>query len=173
MSIVVIGVAGSGKTTIGASLAARLGMRFVDADNLHPVSNVAKMTAGVPLSDDDRVPWLSAVGEVLAAGGVVVACSALKRRYRDRLRAFDPSLELIYLRGEPALLSVRIRERPGHFMPASLLDSQLAALEPPTADENPLVLDVSLPPELLVDHALTAHHFGKRVRDSTRHPAKT
>lgn len=166
MSIVVIGVSGSGKTSLGSALAARLDIEFVDADTLHPATSLAKMTAGVPLNDDDRAPWLNAVGEVLAADDVVVACSALKRRYRDRLRAYDPGLDLIYLYGTHALLTVRTRERAGHFMPPSLLGSQLAALEPPTADEHPLAIDVSQPLELLVNEAIAALRFRRPFRGS-------
>ena len=143
--VVVMGVSGSGKTTVGAALADALGLRFVDGDALHPAANVAKMAAGIPLDDADRAPWLDAVGAVLAAGSVVVACSALKRTYRDRLRAAAPDLELVFLDGSRELLASRMAARPGHFMPASLLDSQLATLEPPTADEHPVTVDVAVP----------------------------
>jgi gluconokinase len=143
--VVVMGVSGSGKTTVGASLADALGLRFVDGDALHPAANVAKMAAGIPLDDADRGPWLDAIGTVLAAGAVVVACSALKRAYRDRLRAAAPNLELVFLDGAPELLAARMVARPGHFMPTSLLDSQLKTLEPPTADEHPLTVDISAP----------------------------
>lgn len=139
-----MGVSGSGKSTVGAALAARLGCRFVDADDLHPAANVEKMAAGIPLTDDDRWPWLDAVAAQLAGGDVVVACSALTRAYRDRLRAAASELALVFLHGDPALLAARM-VRPGHFMPASLLDSQLATLQPPTADEQPLSYDVALP----------------------------
>ena len=141
--VVVMGVSGSGKTTVGAALADALGLRFVDGDALHPAANVAKMAAGIPLDDADRAPWLDAVGAVLAAGPVVVACSALKRVYRDRLRAAAPDLDLVFLDGSRELLASRMAARPGHFMPASLLDSQLATLEPPTADEHPVTVDVA------------------------------
>jgi gluconokinase len=143
--VVVMGVSGSGKTTVGAALAHALGLRFVDGDALHPAANVAKMAAGIPLDDADRAPWLDAIGAVLAAGPVVVACSALKRIYRDRLRAAAPSLQLVFLDGSPELLASRMSHRPGHFMPTSLLDSQLATLEPPTPDEHPLTVDVAVP----------------------------
>jgi gluconokinase len=144
-----MGVSGSGKTTVGARLAAALGMRFVDADDLHPAANVEKMTAGLPLTDADRWPWLDAVGAVLAHGEVVVACSALRRIYRDRLRDAAPGLELVYLHGGRELLAERMR-RPGHFMPESLLDSQLDTLEPPTFDERPLAFDVAEPVDEIV-----------------------
>ncbi len=140
--LVVMGVSGSGKTTVGEALAVALGVPFVDGDSLHPKANVAKMAAGIPLDDADRVPWLDAIGLVLARGSVVVACSALKRAYRDRLRAAAPTLELVYLEVDRDTLLERMTHRV-HFMPASLLDSQLATLEPPTADEKPLIVDTA------------------------------
>ena len=143
--VVVMGVSGSGKTTVGAALADALGLPFVDGDELHPAANVAKMAAGIPLDDADRAPWLDAVGAVLAAGPVVVACSALKRAYRDRLRAAAPALELVFLDGSRELLASRLVARPGHFMPASLLDSQLATLERPSPDERPVTVDIAAP----------------------------
>ncbi len=143
--LVVMGVSGSGKTTVGAALADALGLPFVDGDELHPAANVAKMAAGIPLDDADRAPWLDAVGAVLAAGPVVAACSALKRAYRDRLRAAAPALELVFLDGSRELLASRLVARPGHFMPASLLDSQLATLERPSPDERPVTVDVAAP----------------------------
>jgi len=143
--VAVMGVSGSGKTTVGAALADALGLRFVDGDALHPVANVAKMAAGIPLDDADREPWLDAIGSVLADRPVVVACSALKRAYRDRLRAAAPRLELVFLDGDRELLAARMAARPGHFMPTSLLDSQLATLEPPTVDEHPLTVDIATP----------------------------
>lgn len=146
-----MGVSGSGKTTVGMALAAALGMRFVDADDLHPAANVEKMTAGIPLTDTDRWPWLDAVGAELARGDVVVACSALRRSYRDRLRSAAPELALVFLHGERELLAERM-QRPGHFMPVTLLDSQLETLEPPTFDERPLAFDVAEP----VDEIVTA-----------------
>jgi carbohydrate kinase (thermoresistant glucokinase family) len=141
--VVIMGVSGSGKTTVGAALADALGMRFVDGDSLHPEANVARMAAGIPLDDADRAPWLDAIGTVLASGPVVVACSALKRVYRDRLRAAAPTLELVFLEGSRQVLAPRMTARPGHFMPPSLLESQLATLEPPTPDEHPLTVDIS------------------------------
>ncbi|HEY4152825.1 MAG TPA: gluconokinase, partial [Pseudolysinimonas sp.] len=149
--IVVMGVSGSGKTTVGAALADALGVRFVDGDALHPAANVAKMAAGIPLEDADRAPWLDAIGAVLASGPVVVACSALKRTYRDRLRAAAPMLELVFLDGSRELLASRMTARPGHFMPASLLDSQLATLERPTPDEHAFGADSSEPVAEIVD----------------------
>lgn len=149
-----MGVSGSGKSTVGEALAQRLGIRFVDADDLHPPLNVANMSAGIPLTDADRAPWLDAVGEVLASGPVVVACSALKRAYRDRLRAAAPDLVLVYLRGSRELLESRMKGRT-HFMPASLLDSQLDTLEEPGSDEGAIVEDVVATVGELVDAIVT------------------
>jgi gluconokinase len=151
-----MGVSGSGKTTVGVALAARLGLRFVDADELHPAANVEKMAAGIPLTDEDRWPWLDAVGAVLATGDVVVACSALRRVYRDRLRDAAPGLILVYLHGDRELLAERMGHRPGHFMPASLLDSQLATLEPPADDEHAFSFDVAEPVDAIADAAAGA-----------------
>jgi gluconokinase len=147
-----MGVSGSGKTTVGSSLAPLLGMRFVDADALHPESNVAKMSAGIPLTDADRGPWLDAVARVLAAGSVVVACSALRRAYRDRLRAAAPDLRLVHLEGTRELLAERMGSR-DHFMGVALLDSQLATLEAPDDDEAALVYDVGLAVDEIVSDA--------------------
>lgn len=132
-----MGVSGAGKTTVGMELAHRLGYRFEDADGLHPASNVAKMAAGTPLTDADRWPWLSIVGQHLAAsdGSIVMACSALKRVYRDAIRADSPDTVFVLLTVDRDTLTDRVTHRPGHFMPASLLDSQLNTLEPLGADE--------------------------------------
>jgi carbohydrate kinase (thermoresistant glucokinase family) len=137
--LVVAGVSGSGKSTVGSLLAARLGVPFVDADDLHPLTNVDKMAAGVPLTDDDRWPWLQTVGQTIAAAsttGIVVACSALRRSYRDAISVDAPGTRFIMLDGSRELLQDRLGKREGHFMPATLLDSQLATLEPLAADEN-------------------------------------
>lgn len=147
--VVVMGVSGSGKTTVGAALADALGMPFTDGDALHPAANVAKMSAGIPLTDEDRAPWLDAIGAVLAAGPVVVACSALKRAYRDRLRTAAPDLQLVYLEADRDVLRDRMSQRT-HFMPPSLLDSQLATLEPPSADERAITVDTDAPLTTLV-----------------------
>lgn len=152
VKIVVMGVSGSGKSTIGSLVADALHCAFVDGDDLHPAANVAKMTAGIPLTDADREPWLRAVGSTLAAAGgagVVVACSALKRSYRDLIRHEAPSAVFVELDGPRELLRERMI-RPGHFMPASLLDSQLATLEPLQPDEAGLRLDVAEAPAELV-----------------------
>jgi carbohydrate kinase (thermoresistant glucokinase family) len=140
-----MGVSGSGKSTVGAALARRLRVPFVDADTLHPPANIAKMTAGEPLSDDDRYPWLEKVGEWLARhrDGGVASCSALKRRYRERLREHCPGVEFLHLRGSPELIAGRLAVRPGHFMPAALLRSQFHALEPLGADEAGVTVDAS------------------------------
>jgi gluconokinase len=153
-----MGVSGSGKSTLGLQLAARLGVRFVDGDDLHPDQNRHKLAAGVPLSDADRAPWLDAVADVLSEGGVVVACSALRRRYRERLRAAAPQLRLFYLCGSRELLAARLAQRRHAFMPASLLDSQLATLEPPAPEERAVVLNVERPLSELLDAAATALH---------------
>lgn len=149
--IVLMGVSGCGKTIVGRCLAGGLGVAFTDADDLHPVANVQKMTAGTPLTDADRGPWLDAVAGEMAASaggrGLVIACSALKRAYRDRLRRVAPDLMLVWLTGPASLIRNRLASRTGHFMPADLLESQLAALEPPTADERPIVADITSPPE--------------------------
>lgn len=141
--VVVIGVSGSGKSTIGAALARRLGVPFGDADHLHPPANIAKMAAGEPLTDDDRYPWLDSVGQWLAAHpSGVMSCSALKRAYRDRLRRHSPSAYFLHLRGRPELIAQRLAARPGHFMPATLLQSQLDTLEPLGADEPGVTVDI-------------------------------
>jgi len=137
--VVIMGVSGSGKSTVGALLAERLGVPFADADDLHPPENVAKMSAGQPLDDRDRWPWLAAVGDALAVAsgtGLVIACSALKRSYRDAIRDRAPETVFAYLHGDRELLAERLGMRVGHFMPGSLLDSQLATLEVPGDDEG-------------------------------------
>lgn len=153
MRLLVMGVSGSGKSSFGAALAEALALPFADADAFHPAANIAKMQAGTPLTDADRWPWLDALGAWLAARPGVVACSALRRAYRDRLRQAAPGLRLLYLEGAPALIAARQAARPGHFMPQSLMASQFATLEPPGPDENPLVLDVAQPLDQLVAQA--------------------
>ena len=143
--IVVMGVSGSGKSTVGAALAQRLGVPFADADDFHPPANIAKMTAGIPLDDDDRYPWLDAIGRWLAErseGGGVMSCSALKRKYRDQLRIHCAQTEFVHLSGSPEVIAARQATRPGHFMPASLMASQFATLEPLQPDERGVTLDV-------------------------------
>lgn len=143
--IVVMGVSGSGKSTVGAALAQRLRVPYADADDFHPPANIAKMTSGQPLDDDDRRPWLDAIGEWLAERGDrggVMSCSALKRRYRDQLRRHCPAIEFVHLSGTPEVIGRRQASRPGHFMPASLLQSQFATLEPLASDEDGVTIDV-------------------------------
>ncbi len=142
--LVVMGVSGSGKSTVGAAVAQRLRVPFADADDFHPPANIAKMTAGQALDDDDRRPWLEAIGEWLAAhpDGAVISCSALKRSYRDQLRAHAPDVAFLHLQGERDVIARRQASRPGHFMPASLLTSQFATLEPLQPDERGVVIDV-------------------------------
>lgn len=161
LRVVVMGVSGCGKTTVGLALAERLGARFVEGDRLHPEVNVAKMRAGIPLADADRWPWLDAVAAALADGGPVVAsCSALKHSYRDRLRARSGVLlHFLHLAGNREALAQRMADRPGHYMPVSLLDSQLAALEPPSADEA-LTLPIDMPTSIMVETAISEFKRG-------------
>ncbi len=153
-----MGVSGSGKSTVGAALARRLRVPFVDADALHPPVNIAKMTAGEPLDDEDRRPWLERVGEWLAGhcDGGVVSCSSLKRAYRDQLRAHCPDVEFLHLSGSPELIGGRLAARRGHFMPAALLRSQFEALEPLGADEAGVTVDAGRGVEAVVDDFVAA-----------------
>ena len=157
-AIVVMGVSGCGKTSVAEGLAASLGYSFLEGDRLHPPQNVAKMAGGVPLTDEDRQSWLDAVGARIAASiaegrAVVAACSALKRIYRDRLRSFDADLRFLSLAVEPAEAKRRVAARSGHFMPASLVDSQFAALEPPQPDEAATTVDAIAPVAEIVSGA--------------------
>lgn len=141
-----MGVSAAGKSTVARLIAERIGADFLDADDLHPASNRAKMTAGIPLDDDDRMPWLDRVATELADGrrsGVVIACSALRRRYRDRIRAANPDAVFVHLHGSDDLLAARAAGRTDHFMPPSLLASQIATLELLDGDEEGVLLDVS------------------------------
>ncbi len=141
--IVVMGVSGCGKTSIGTLLGRQLGLEFKDGDDLHPQSNKNKMSSGIPLTDEDRWPWLDLVALTLQMpGGAVVACSALKRQYRDRIRASAPDTVFIHLSGDRDLLMQRLGNRKNHFMPASLLDPQLATLEPLGDDEVGMTVNV-------------------------------
>jgi gluconokinase len=159
-AIVVMGVSGSGKTTVAALLAGGLGWDFVDGDDLHPAANVAKMRAGTPLADADRWPWLDIIAAWIDAARAgrpgVVTCSALKRVYRDRLLAGRPDVRLVYLHGSFDMIASRQAARQGHFMPASLIESQFATLEPPGADERPISVAVDLAPEVIVGEIINA-----------------
>jgi len=152
--IVVMGVSGSGKSTVGAALAQRLRVPFADADDFHPPANIEKMTAGTPLNDDDRYPWLEAIGEWLAVrcrDGGVMSCSALKRKYRDQLRRHCPDVTFLHLAGSPEMIGRRQASRPGHFMPATLLASQFETLEPLAADERGVSIDVDQDIDSIID----------------------
>ena len=158
--VVVMGVSGSGKSTVGAALAQRLGVPYADADDFHPEANIAKMTAGQALDDHDRGPWLDAVGGWLAdheESGGVMSCSALKRSYRDQLRGHAPRAELVHLHGTREVIARRQASRPGHFMPASLLDSQFATLEPLGEDEAGQVIDVDQSVDAVVQAYVDTH----------------
>lgn len=158
MSLVVMGVSGSGKSTVAARVAERAGAAFVDADDLHPASNVAKMAAGVPLTDEDRMPWLREVGEVIARHHderIVVACSALRRVYRDAIRERAGDVLFAELDGSRDLLAERMAGRTQHFMPLTLLDSQLATLEPLQEDEHGIRVDISGSPDEIADAILS------------------
>lgn len=148
---VIMGVSGCGKSHIGRAFAAATGTTFADGDDLHPTSNIEKMSRGEPLNDADRAPWLDQVGAVLDAPGTVVACSALKRDYRDRIAgAAGGQVTFLFLRGRRETLLDRVSSRPGHFMPPSLLDSQLATLEEPGNDERHVTVDIEHPPAEVV-----------------------
>jgi gluconokinase len=162
--LLVCGVSGSGKTTIGTLLASRLGYKYAEADAFHPAANVAKMAAGHPLTDADRAPWLAAIGTFIdkttaAATPAVVTCSALKRAYRDQLRSARPNVRLIFLDVAPDVVRERLQSRQGHFFPADLLASQYRDLEAPAPDEHVLHIPVTSPataPDEVVTQILTA-----------------
>jgi len=157
LAIIVMGVSGSGKSSIGEGVAARLGIHFIEGDALHPAANVEKMSKGIPLTDEDRWPWLEKIGQEITASlakgeGIAVSCSALKRTYRERLRASAGGhLYFIYLHGSKELLTKRMGERKGHFMPASLLESQLETLEVPTGEPGVVTVDIDDTIEAIVD----------------------
>lgn len=153
LMVVVMGVTGSGKTTVGERLAGALGVEFGDADKFHSEANIAKMASGTPLIDDDRWPWLEAIGVWLQehrSSGAVVSCSALKHSYRDKLRQHAPNVWFLHLSGNLEVITERVATRGHHFMPASLVASQFEALEPPTADEQAICIDSSLPPDEII-----------------------
>jgi len=158
-AIVVMGVSGCGKTTLGSALADALGWRFVEGDDLHPRENVEKMAAGIPLTDEDRAPFLRNVADAIAADrghGVIAACSALKRSYRDLIRSRAGAVTFVLPQVDSARLTARMAHRPGHFMPVSLLPSQLATLEMPGADEQVIVIDGDAPVSAQVAKVIAA-----------------
>lgn len=160
-AIVVMGVSGCGKTSVAEGLAAALPAAFIEGDSLHPAANVEKMSRGIPLTDEDRRPWLDTIGRALSAAladgnSIVVSCSALKKAYRDRLRdAAGGSLAFVFLKGSRALLMSRMAAREGHFMPVSLLDSQLATLEDPSTEPGVVTVDIDASIERIVAAALS------------------
>nr|WP_107660376.1 gluconokinase [Nocardia suismassiliense] len=156
-----MGVSGSGKSTVGRAVAAELGVEYAEGDDFHPEANIAKMAAGIPLDDDDRWPWLDAVAAWMAERGErggVITCSALKRAYRDRLRAAAPTAFFLHLTAPREELAHRMTGRTGHFMPSSLLDSQLAALEPLSDDERGTAVDATEDPAELARETAAALH---------------
>jgi gluconokinase len=157
-ALVLMGVAGCGKTSVGQALSALLSIPYIDGDDLHPAANVAKMAAGQPLTDTDRWPWLDACAATLAQGNVILGCSALKRAYRDRLRRAGV-VRFIHLSGPRDLIAARMAQRTGHYMPLSLLDSQFAALELPTPDEHALTIAIGPSPKSIAA-TIAAHLTG-------------
>lgn len=160
-AVIVMGVSGSGKTTVGERLAGRLGWRYVDGDTFHPAGNVAKMRAGQPLTDDDRRPWLAAIAaaidrEIARGERIVVACSALKRSYRTVLVHGRDDIRLVYLKGSRELIARRLAGRRNHFMPSQLLDSQLAALDEPAPDECAVTVAIDAAVDAVVDEIVGA-----------------
>ena len=156
MIVIVMGVCGTGKTTVGRLIAERIGARFEEGDRFHPKANVEKMSRGEPLDDEDRWPWLESIGESIdewqrAGEDVVLACSALKERYREILLGDRPDMRLVHLHGTQDLISERMAQRQHHFMPASLVPSQFAALEPPAPDAHVFAADVVQSPEAIAD----------------------
>ena len=158
-ALIVMGVSGSGKSTVAAALADRLGWPLVEADAFHSAANVAKMSAGTPLTDDDRWPWLDGLAARIAAARAakapcVLACSALRRAYRERLAAGFRDVQLVYLDGSHETIARRMATRSGHYMPAALLASQFATLEPPAPEEGAIVVDVDQPVGAIVDQVM-------------------
>ena len=160
-ALIFMGVSGSGKSTIAAGVAEKLGLQMLEGDDLHPAANIAKMSAGTPLTDEDRWPWLRIIAGKIAAwrqNGLegIVTCSSLRRSYRDVLRAGHDDVLFVYLKGSRALLLDRMQHRTRHFMPASLLDTQLATLEEPGADEAAVTIEMGPPPDEVVTNVLKA-----------------
>jgi gluconokinase len=156
-ALIVMGVSGSGKSTIAAALASQLSWTYEDGDRFHPASNVAKMKSGHPLTDEDRWPWLKAIADEIervckAGGHVVIACSALKRSYRNVLMRGRNDVRIVFLDGSQALIADRLAQRKGHFMPPGLLDSQFKTLEPPQADEHPVAASIDAPVDTIVNN---------------------
>lgn len=173
--VIIMGVSGCGKSTVGALLAHRLGWDFEDADWFHPASNVDKMHDGIPLTDEDRWPWLNAIAAWIdktrrSGGHGVIACSALKRRYRDFLIGDRANVRLIYLKGDETLIGRRIATRHEHFMPRSLLHSQFVALEEPGPDEHPVVASIEPRPSVIVARILSALNVVKDPLPPSTHP---
>lgn len=174
-ALILMGVSGSGKTTIAKALAERLRRTFEDGDKFHPDSNVKKMSAGIPLTDEDRWPWLRAIASEIARKraidqSIIIACSALKRAYRDILVQGHRDVRIVYLHGSKELIASRLKSRKGHFMPPKLLDSQFKTLEEPNADERPIVVDIDAPVEGVVDlivAQLDKDKSGRRTLDGT------
>jgi gluconokinase len=165
--LVLMGVSGSGKTTVGAHLAGRLGWSSAEADDFHPPQNIAKMKSGVPLEDADRLPWLEAIAAQIdrwrAAGtSGVITCSALRRCYRDIIVGNRPEVRLVFLQGERELIADRLAARLGHFMPPTLLESQFAALEEPTPEERPIVVPIHEPPQELAERIIAVLDLEQR-----------
>ncbi|MCT8992263.1 gluconokinase [Chelativorans sp. SCAU2101] len=162
-----MGVSGCGKTTVGTCLATRLGLHFVEGDSLHPAANFEKMAAGIPLQDEDRWPWLDTIAATIAVAatqnrGLVVSCSALKKIYRDRLRAAaDGKLMFVFLHGSKELLAERMDARIGHFMPPSLLESQIATLEEPHDEDNVIAIEIAAPIENIVSAVMRELRIGQ------------
>jgi len=164
VKLVLMGVAGCGKSSVGAALSPVLGLRYLDGDDLHPASSIAKMARGEPLTDADRAPWLTEVGGRLRAADLIIGCSALRRRYRDLIRtAAGAAVGFIHLAGSRGMIEARIGARQGHFMPPSLIDSQFAALEPPEPDEWAVRIDIDQPLTAIVAQ-ISAAMRGRFVR---------
>ena len=169
-ALIVMGVSGSGKSTIAASLAERLNWTFADGDRFHPASNVAKMSAGQPLTDQDRWPWLQAIADEIdrvceAGNHVVIACSALRRAYRNVLVHGRSDIRIVFLKGTQPLIAERLARRKGHFMPPGLLDSQFRTLEPPTAEESPVTVSIDASVDTIIDDIVS--QLGPGLADSS------